>query len=809
MDEDCRFFTLGDTDFFDVPWAHVEASEEFSPPLGAGWHSTASGLWRYLIPQGYEMPEAGWKIHVSAVPAEVESTISLVARTCRAERAAWKLIRSRRLAFATQGKYAPAGLVGKLCVVYPTDGEHLGRILSALATALEGRRGPRIAGDRQHSGAPIGIRWGAFTQVWVEGDSGQMIPGVRRGEEVVPDRRGRRDEESEPPLPEHLAELFTEATGPSLPIRQARLIRRHSAGAIYQALLEDGRPVALKEARHHAGVDRDGTDAVARLRHEYAVLRHLSGHSIAPEPEAYWELDHSDILVMGWIDGDSMTHRISHEHPRSCAGITAERTDRYWAWSAGIRDDLEHALEALHERGVAHGDLQPGNVVLGNDGLRFVDLECATLNGTAATSAMVTPGFHVDHPDPIARDRFAAERTIRCAVDPDVTLLDRRPELAAHFGVDSGDLQVGAMAPTDLPARLAVDMRARATTERPDRLFPGGVEQFRSPLGGHDLLAGAAGVLLALDAAGYSPNPEHLDWLVATLPLGAARQIRGFGTGIDGIAFALARLGRQEQAAELIDASTTELPRDPSWARGRSGCAVALLELGRMLARPDLTAAGRAAAEAVSACVDDPGVHLGGVGLYEGWSGVSLALTRAAQLHAAEAPRWHRAAVTALKRERAALTPEGGTLTTRSAGRVNTTLGNGTAAFVLASSRLHEPSAEVTRDAALAARGCAEVRAPVAGLRDGLAGSALALAATGDHGSAVAQLSERASWHAVPTAEGWSVLGEQRLRCSDDVATGTAGVLIGTAINSAAYATHVLALPHALSARPGEMTGVI
>ncbi|MEU1708214.1 hypothetical protein ABZ478_23035 [Streptomyces sp. NPDC005706] len=63
----------------------------------------------------------------------------------------------------------------------------------------------------------------------------------------------------------------------------------------------------------------------------------------------------------------------------------------------------------------------------------------------------------------------------------------------------------------ELEQALVAAIRASATPERTDRLFPGEPTALHD--GGYTLAHGAAGVLYALTAAGHETDPEHHEWL--------------------------------------------------------------------------------------------------------------------------------------------------------------------------------------------------------------------------------------------------------------------------------------------------------
>lgn len=798
MDDRYLFYALSDEDYFDVPWADGTGPELTVPAAAStGYRVGHYGPWRILTPRSDTTPEAGWKIHVSALTTQAQQTVDDVAVIAAAENVAWKTLRTVRLVAAGQGKYAPTSFCGKVCVLYPLDDGQLLRLLKRLGDRLAGRRGPAAPGDVAHHDAPLGIRWGSFQEHWISGPDGRPVPGVASEHGDVPDNRESVRREPPETVRRVLAGSDPEATG--LPLSDVRLIQRCNAGALYRARLADGREVAVKEARHHVGLDADGDDAVDRLRREWRALRLLAGSGIAPEPIDYWESSGSDLLVMAWVTGESLATWASREHPHSRPGSTAESARRFREESGRVMGQLSECLRRLHENDLSHGDLHPGNVVLSTDGVRLVDLEFSRLGTQPSTPAVATPGFQCPDPSPRNRDRFSLQRIAASLHDPDVGLMDRRPDLRARFigPADPGRCGESAEVPVDVSAfrrRLARDLQQRATPERADRLFPGGIEQFTTPLGGHGLLSGAAGVLLALQSAGQQVAGDALDWLTAipTVPAAAAH---GLLEGVEGIALALTRLGRPDSAGRLLDRyAAPPMDRLPlGYGRGAAGLAVSWVELGSMLSRDDLLARGLLLADGLVRAVDDARSQVPGPGLLSGWAGIASALLRIRQT-TGPGRGYAVAARQALHRELGLLRPIGDLLVAAPGGRVRVGMAHGSASLILAAAAM--PLADPVLDgaAAAAARACARTTPPVAGLFDGLTGCAAALRLHGDHQSA-SLLETRATWHCVPTARGWSTLGAQRLRCSDDLLTGSAGLIAGLGADAPARLAEILLLP--------------
>ncbi|MFW5473089.1 hypothetical protein ACOCJ5_07265 [Knoellia sp. CPCC 206450] len=785
MDERYLYFAMADSDVFDVPWsAHETHPYDLSDIVPPTWATHLSGPWLRAGPPGVDLPPEGWKVHVAATVARAPKVLGDVARVCVDLGVPFKILRGPRMVRAGQLKYSPRSLTGKAATVYPPDLDILLRVVDTLAATLSGVSAPAMPGDLEHPNAPVGVRFGAFVEQWVEAPDGRTLPGAGA---VADDRTA-----AAPEPPPALARRFARTPDATLPLTEVAVLHRSSAGGVYRGRLDDGRPVVVKEARHHTGLDGHDVDAVTRLHHERAALEALHGAAVAPAVIDLWRRRDADFLVVELVDGPNLATLLGRRHPDGLPWSTPAERAAYVRWTRRVCDDLRDLVRRMRERDVVHGDLQPANVVMGPDGPRLVDFEGATVAGVSVTGAIGTPGYVPPEGSTVDRDEFAVARVARVLEDPDALLLDRRPDLEARFvsGVEAS-LDRGLWR-----RRLTEGILARATPGRTDRLFPGGIEQFTTPLGSHDLGSGAAGVLLALAAVGHDPDPAHLDWLAA-VP-GRVAAVRGLLEGVDGIALALARLGRLEDAARLGVDRHDRVPRGMSWARGRSGVTVAMAELAGLLDDQVLRRQAGDLAQTLARDVVDGALEDRETGLLRGGSGVALALLRVGELLDLDL---RGAALAALHHELGALEWRGDCLVALPGGRVRTGLAHGTAASLLAATLLDDRSGELDRVRAGLRCTLTRTAAPVAGLLDGLAGEVAALDRAGDIGP-LATRQERLSWHCVPIGSGWSVLGAQRLRCSDDLATGSAGVLLALADDPAAMTASLLGLPARLGAEP-------
>jgi hypothetical protein len=336
-------------------------------------------------------------------------------------------------------------------------------------------------------------------------------------------------------------------------------------------------------------------------------------------------------------------------------------------------------------------------------------------------------------------------------------------------------------------------IRASATPDRTDRLFPGDIDQFRVPGGGLGLAHGAAGVLYALSESVGLRVPEYEEWLVRQAAEPPRGTRLGLYDGLAGVAYTLARFGHLDAA---VRASRRCL--DENWERlghglygGLAGFALALISVGDQAGEPSLADAAIRAAETVAApyvaerAVTGP---RGAVGLLHGESGKALLFIR---LHERTGdPAYLDAAERAIAVDLGRCVTDGdGALQVDDGWRTLPYLAGGSAGIgmVIDQFTAYRRNAAFA-DAARAIRRAASSGFYVqAGLFNGRAGTIAYLAGERDEsgrevGGRIARAQvDRLAWHAVRYSGGLAFPGDMLFRLSMDLGTGTAGVLLGTA----------------------------
>ncbi|WP_060180523.1 class III lanthionine synthetase LanKC [Streptomyces sp. IMTB 1903] len=855
MIEQRHLYGWADPVFYEAPGEQLGETRKFGAAvrdLPDGWTRTARGVWTVLRPPGANLPDQGWKIHVSAVGEDAEDTVSTVSDYCTEHGTAHKFLGGMDLFELFNAKYMPRQGSGKLITVYPADEAELERTLRGLDALLGGRPGPHVLTDLRWNEGPLHVRYGAFRERYLVDERGHRVPALAGPDgTLVPDERKPG---CYAPAWVEVPSFLTEqppASGGGLKQHGYRVLRAlhfSNGGGVYLAEREaDGRTLVLKEARPGAGLDSRGRDAVARLEREGWALERLVGIEGVPELYDRFTVGGHRFLAMEYVDGEMLWLWLATYHPLLFSGSGHAEEADYADRAMALADRVEQLVDAVHERGVVFGDLHPGNILVTEDGrVGLIDFEAAFpadepagRSALGAQGFMAPDGFHgpaVDHYALAALRAWfllplnrlaalspgrelgwihAAEQRFGHLLAPGVlkTITERLTPPRPADAVGDGPVpprrarlrrrreellglpcEVTPGGPgTDWDAvrqSLAEGILTGATPHRRDRLFPGDAEQFSTD--GACFAYGAAGVLWALDAAGRGRYPDHEEWLLERVRDGL-HPVPGFYTGLHGTAHVLAGFGHDEEALWLVgqaDANVDRL-RDPGLFRGLSGIGLNLVHLARRYGDDRLLARAAGLADRVAALVDDPALPgapgTAQAGLMRGWSGPALFLIRMYEATGDE--RHLDRAARALGLDLAGCVPQSnGSLQVADRGvRTLAYLDVGSGGIALVADELleHRDDPALAEAVTGIRRACeAEfvVEPHLLNGRSGLMAVVSRLARRDTEGRARAAVSlhlERLAWHALAHRGHLAFAGEQSYRLSSDLATGSAGILLG------------------------------
>jgi len=828
MNEQYETYCLADRLFYDTPNQRPTRNPDFliaARTAPDGWAHEPSDTWMYYAPEPNSLPSQGWKIHVSSRLADAERTLNAVWDYCVPRGLAFKFLRNQATMVIFNSKSAFRGSSGKLVTIYPADQAQLELTLKELHELLADVQGPYILSDLRYGDGPLFVRYGGFAERHCLADNGERVLALEDTDgRLVPDVRGATF--ALPPwvpLPEFLAPHLAARSAVNttdLPYQIESALQFSNGGGVYYGRdTRTDEQVVLKEGRPHAGLDVAGRDAVTRIGHERDILQRLAGLDVVPAVHDYFTLGDHHFLVQEFVDGNPLQRLLVHRYPLTHPTCTEQDLVEYVDWALDMLQGVDKAVDALHERGVVFGDLHPENILVTPEKrLVLIDFEVATLAEDNARADLAHPAYS----PPADRrgvdiDRyalaclhlgmFAPQLTTMATLDPGK--VSQLAELILEtFPVPANVIEAAVRtilgtaerAPSKLPDlpmpgiapwpqvrdAMAKAILASATPERDDRLFPGDIAQFL-PGGAINVAYGAAGVLHALNVTGAGRFPEHENWLRRQALAAADKTTPGFYDGLHGVAYVLAELGHRQDAIDLLEhpASSRFDSTELGLFSGLAGVGLNLLHFNELTAE-------QAFADQAARVVDMVADRLGGpddvpeisggdnphAGLMYGSAGPALLFLRAYE-HTGDTGLLDKAHVALRQDLRRCTKAEDGTLQVDQEWRTLPYLDEGSVgiAMVLARYLTHRADDEL-------ATALGELRAVTksgyfvqSGLFAGRAGM-IAAAATAEDDAELTTLLRGLRWHALSYGDGLAFPGNQLLRLSMDLASGTAGVLL-------------------------------
>jgi serine/threonine protein kinase len=181
---------------------------------------------------------------------------------------------------------------------------------------------------------------------------------------------------------------------------------------LFRVRCPNGYIAALKLAR-----DPSASSVCRTLKREEQLLR-AGPTGVTPQHLDGGQVDGRQFLVMEWCSGELVTtyaHRLRREG-------TAARCDQL-----NLLRAIAQAYATLHEHGVLHGDVHPGNLILAEGDVRIVDLGLARMPASVNEDLCTAPrGYHSFFVEP----EYAAMARDDSPARPQVTELSEQNVLA-------------------------------------------------------------------------------------------------------------------------------------------------------------------------------------------------------------------------------------------------------------------------------------------------------------------------------------------------------------------------------------------
>ncbi len=340
-------------------------------------HAPPDSIWTYRRASTRGLPEAGWKLHVSATILNAPKVLKRVAPFLVGRGVQFKAARSlSEVAKLNSGLLHTYSQVGKVITVYPRSDNEAVYLAQRLHKLTCRYQAPSIPFDLRLSGTSnVYYRYGAFKKIEIEQDGRRTLGLPSPSGELVPDVR-------ENPKPDWVRDPFadsrrasagrktTSQTGESFHVLRA-LVQR-GKGGVYQAVDLDSNPprmCLLKEGRQHGELTWDGRDGAWRVRNEERVLRSLLNCGInVPRVYSRFELEGNFYLVMEFVDGESLHNLLLRQ---------TRRLPMSRVLSFGVQ--IAEFLAKVHRAGWAWRDCKPKNlIVTGRGTLMPIDFEGAS-----------------------------------------------------------------------------------------------------------------------------------------------------------------------------------------------------------------------------------------------------------------------------------------------------------------------------------------------------------------------------------------------------------------------------------------------
>lgn len=576
-----------------------------------------NNLWKFYLPQKKYIQEQGWKIHISANLDNAQETLDIVSEILEKYQVSFKHIIDKDKLRMLNCKTGNRVSSGKFITIYPQDSVFV-ELLHKLYDALKlFERGPYILSDKCWKSSNIYYRYGGFKPIYsedgelcIKDNNGNLVPDKRNAYYYIPPFIEEPEE-----LSKNNKEDLTSNNESCLSKYKVKSCLRFSnSGGVYLAERKsDNKKVIIKEGRFRAGLDGNDRDAIERIDIENKYISRLSSvDGIVNIIECFKTWDNK-FLVEEYVEGMSFTHWISKNYPFHINQDEKVYTDKI----KKIILKLKEIVTNMHEHNVGMGDLQPSNIIIGDNlEVTLIDFESANESTVKDKCAMLTLGFANElNENNRERDLYGIKKILRYAFLPigPIDIIDKNVILyhndwiIENFGMQTYEFikeienecdkhltktkeyanqnnndYTPEDSLTDLNSiieKLGKGLLSDCNRER-SGLIHGDVRQYETSDGEINILSGGFGAILALVKTGIL-DETCTKWIEDKLETYNLEDISsGLFTGKAGIATTLYEAGFKDKALEIFNGFNDNYNcNDISLRSGLSGIGLSLAYL--------------------------------------------------------------------------------------------------------------------------------------------------------------------------------------------------------------------------------------
>lgn len=328
--------------------------------------------WKYFTNPSLNLPDYGWKIHISATYNNFQEILNLTTEYCLRNNLNFKYIYSKTLFTSMISDSYNRIQSGKFITIYFATTCSFKKHANILDNKLSRFNGPRVLGDFQVSkNGVVHYRYGGFkksyyfnkndgiyqhnvytTKTQIFTDNRKAYPFLPSG---IENPLKNKEEEKE-----NTNSLLNDRYQPQIAIKFS------NKGGVYRCLdTKNNEQVIIKECRPFIGSNKTKYDSQHWHHQEYVIHKQLYKHNLCPRPIDFFKQDDHSFSVYKEVKGSSLRSYISNP-----------TIHLSYAKKKKIALKAIELYKKIANNGYYHKDFNPNNIFINDKNeLILVDLE--------------------------------------------------------------------------------------------------------------------------------------------------------------------------------------------------------------------------------------------------------------------------------------------------------------------------------------------------------------------------------------------------------------------------------------------------